>query len=425
MAELSDTYRKTTLRNGIRVITERIPYVRSVSLGLWVGIGSAHEDAAQRGISHVIEHMLFKGTPTRSARQIAELMDSIGGNLNAFTDKEATCYHARVVDAHGPLALDVLSDMFMRSCFDQVELRKEQQVILEEIRMYDDSPDEINQDLFLKSVWSGSSLGEPIIGYAPTVSSVTPELIRAYMSARYSPQAVVVTAAGNVVHEQFVEQAQRLLGEMNGGLAPSDVARPEFFPIRVIQRKDCEQTYVMIGVEGMAASDERRYTVSILDAILGGGMASRLFQEIREKRGLVYSVYSMHSAYRPGGTFAVVAATRPKNAGEVVRLVRAELAQAAAEGVSESELARAKEHLKGGMLLSLESTSTRMLRLGRTELNVGRNVPASEVADRIDAVTKADVDALAAAMFGSGRIAMTVVGPVDEAFDGDALAQSA
>jgi predicted Zn-dependent peptidase len=425
MAELNETYRKSTLRNGIRVITERIAHVRSISLGLWVGIGSAHEESGQRGISHVIEHMLFKGTPSRSARQIAELMDSIGGNLNAFTDKEATCYHARVVDEHGPLALDVLADMFMHSIFDPVELRKEQQVILEEIRMYDDSPDEINQDLFLKSAWSGSPLGEPIIGYASTVSNLTPDLIRSYMSARYSPDAVVLTAAGNVDHDAFVAQAERLLGQMHGGLSPADVARPEFFPVRVVQRKDCEQTYVLIGVEGMAVSDERRYIVSILDAILGGGMASRLFQEIREKRGLVYSVYSMHNAYRPGGTFAVAAASRPQNAGEVVRLIRCELAQMAAAGVSDLEVARAKEHLKGGMLLSLESTSTRMLRLGRTEFNVGRNVPPAEVAERIDAVTKSDVDALAASMFASGRFAMTVVGPVDEAFDGDALAQSA
>jgi predicted Zn-dependent peptidase len=425
MTDTADTYAKTTLSNGIRVVTERIPHVRSVSLGIWVGIGSAHEDAAQRGISHVIEHMLFKGTPTRDARAIAELMDSIGGNLNAFTDKEATCYHARVVDVHAPLALGVLSDMFRHSLFDADELRKEQQVILEEIRMYDDSPDDINQDLFLRSVWAGSPLGEPIIGYADTVSSVTPDLIRAYIAARYVPRSVIVSAAGNVDHAAFAADVERLLGGMQGADPVADAPAPQFHQVRVVQRKDSEQVYVMMGVEGTASSDDRRYPVSVLDAILGGGMASRLFQEIREKRGLVYSVYSMHNAYRPGGAFAVAASTRAQNAAEVVGLVRSELAKLAANGVTPEETARAKEHLKGSLLLSLESTSNRMMRLGRTELNLGRNVPAGEIAARIDAVTKADVDQLAATLFGGGRMAMTVVGPVDEDFDAGALAQSA
>ena len=420
MTDQDDLYQKSTLPNGIRVVTERIAHVRSVSLGLWVGIGSAHEDSAQRGISHVIEHMLFKGTPTRSARAIAELMDSIGGNLNAFTDKEATCYHARVVDVHAPLALEVLSDMFLHSLFDPAELAKEKQVILEEIRMYDDSPDDINQDLFLRSVWSGSPLGEPIIGYAETVSSITPELIRSYIANRYAPASVIVTAAGNVDHNAFAADVARLLGGMPIGAAVADVAAPHFHPVR-----DSEQAYLMLGVEGTSSSDERRYPISVLDAILGGGMASRLFQEIREKRGLVYSVYSMHNAYRPGGTFAVSAATRPQNAAEVIALVRAELASLAASGVTEDEIARAKEHLKGGLLLALESTNTRMMRLGRSELNIGRHVSASEVAARIEAVTKPEIDAIAAAMFGNAGTALTVVGPVDEDFDAGVLAESA
>jgi predicted Zn-dependent peptidase len=425
MTDQDDSYEKSTLPNGIRVVTERIAHVRSVSLGLWVGIGSAHEDSAQRGISHVIEHMLFKGTPKRNARAIAELMDSIGGNLNAFTDKEATCYHARVVDVHAPLALEVLSDMFLHSLFDPVELAKEQQVILEEIRMYDDSPDDINQDLFLRSAWSGSPLGEPIIGYAETVSGITPDLIRTYIDDRYVPASVIVTAAGNVDHASFAADVERLLGGMHGGLAVADVDMPHFHPVRVVRRKDSEQAYIMLGVEGTSSSDERRYPISVLDAILGGGMASRLFQEIREKRGLVYSVYSMHNAYRPGGTFAVSAATRPQNAAEVVALVRAELASLVASGVTAEEIARAKEHLKGGLLLALESTNTRMMRLGRSELNVRRHVPASEVAARIEAVTKPEIDAIASAMFGGARTALTVVGPVDEDFDSGVLAESA
>jgi len=425
MTEHDETYQKTTLPNGIRVVTERIEHVRSVSLGLWVGIGSAHEDGAQRGISHVIEHMLFKGTPSRSARAIAELMDSIGGNLNAFTDKEATCYHARVVDVHAPLALEVLSDMFLHSLFDPVELTKEKQVILEEIRMYDDSPDDINQDLFLRSAWSGSPLGEPIIGYADTVSSITPDLIRSYIAERYMPASVIVAAAGNVDHATFAADVERLLGGLRGGAPIADAPAPQFHSVRVVRRKESEQTYLMLGVEGTSSADDRRYPLSVLDAILGGGMASRLFQEIREKRGLVYSVYSMHNAYRPGGTFAVSAATRPQNAAEVISLVRAELASLAASGVTADEIARAKEHLKGGLLLALESTNTRMMRLGRSELNVGRHIPASEVAARIEAVTKPDIDALAASMFAGSSTALTVVGPVDDDFDAGVLAESA
>ena len=417
---------KTTLRNGIRVITETAPHVRSASLGVWVAVGSSHEDPRLRGISHCIEHMLFKGTPARSARDIAELMDSVGGHLNAFTDKESTCYHARVVDTHVPLAVDVLSDMFLHSLFDPEELSKEQQVILEEIKMYDDSPDEVSQDLFLKSVWGGSALGEPTIGYAETVSAITRQSILEYMSGKYLPNAVVVTAVGNIEHEAFVREAERRFGIMPAGGVHDDPQSPLFRPVSVVKQKDSEQVYILIGAEGTSAADERRYVYSVLDAILGGGMASRLFQEIREKRGLVYSVYSTHQTYRTGGLFTIAASTRPKNASEVLGLVRQELARLVENGVSADEVARAKEHLKGALLLSLESTSTRMLRLGRTELVAGRTIPPSEVIEKIDAVTKDEVDAVARTLFTPGRLALTVLGPVDDRFEAEArLPQSA
>ncbi len=407
------TYRKTVLDNGVRVITERVDHVRSAALGVWVGVGSSHEEAPIRGISHLIEHMLFKGTPARSARQIAETMDSVGGNLNAFTDKEVTCYHGRVVDAHVPLAFEVLCDMFRNAKFDAADLRNEQQVILEEIRMYDDSPDEVSQDLFLRSVWAGSSLGEPTIGYADTVSGITRESIVAYMQKRYTPDRVVVTAAGNVEHDAFVDLVRTFLGGMTGTFDGTEPPTPVFRATVGGKNKDCEQVYVLVGAEGASASDERRYALSVLDAILGGGMASRLFQEIREKRGLVYSVYSSHNAYRSGGIFSISASTGPKNAQEVVSLIRAELARMAEEGVSADELYRAKEHIKGGMLLSLESTSTRMIRLGRSELNIGQYIPTAEVTARIDAVTKEQVDEEARRLFAPQRLALTVLGPVD------------
>jgi len=413
MAMSDETYQKTLLGNGIRVITEHISFIRSAAIGVWVGVGSSHEEAPIRGISHLIEHMLFKGTPTRSARQIAETMDSVGGHLNAFTDKEVTCYHARVVDVHSELAMRVLADMFLHAKCDPVDLRNEQQVILEEIRMYDDSPDEISQDLFMRSVWAGSSLGEPTIGYAETVSAINRDLITQYMRARYTPDRVVVTAAGNVDHAAFVTLTQELLGSMQGRFDGVDPPAPTFRPTVTGKHKDCEQVYVLVGAEGTSASDDVRYPLSVLDAILGGGMASRLFQEIREKRGLVYSVFSSHNPYRSGGIFSISASTSPKNAQEVVSLVRSELAHLVEDGVLPDELSRAKEHIKGTMLLSLESTSTRMIRLGRTELNLGRHVSPAEVIARIDAVTKEEVDEAARRIFAPQRLALTVLGPVD------------
>jgi predicted Zn-dependent peptidase len=419
-------YQKTVLPNGIRVVTERIDHVPSAAIGLWVAVGSSHESAPQRGISHCIEHMLFKGTASRSARQIAELMDSVGGHLNAFTDKESTCYHARVVDTRVPLAQEILSDMFVHSVFDSEELRKEKQVILEEIRMYDDSPDEVSQDLFLKSVWDGSTLGEPTIGFADTVNAISRQSILDYMRASYAPSSVIVTAAGNVDHAAFAAEVERGLGALTACAGVTDPPPPHFLPVRVVQRKDCEQVYVLVGAEGTSAADETRFVYSVLDTILGGGMASRLFQEIREKRGLVYSVYSSHQTYRAGGLMTIAAATRPANAATVLDLIRVELAKLMESGVTDEETARAKEHLKGGLLLSLESTSARMLRLGRTEMVLGRAVPPSEVIEKVDAVTSAQVNAIARSIFRPERLAVTVLGPVDERFNEDArLAQSA
>lgn len=409
-------HKRSTLPNGIRVITERIPTVRSASVGLWVGVGSSHEEPPLRGISHCIEHMLFKGTRTRSARDIAEFMDSVGGNLNAFTDKETTCYHARIVDSALSVTIDLIGDMFLNSVFDPVELRKEQQVIVEEIRMYDDSPDEVANDLFIRSVWAGSPLGEPTIGYEQTVNAVTREYILTYMRQRYTPGSVVLTAAGNVDHDAMAAQALTLFGGMSGHDMLGDPSEPQFVPAAVVQRKESEQVYVLFGAEGTNARDDRRYALSLLDTILGGGMASRLFHEIREARGLAYSVYSSHNPYRNAGLLTVAATTSPKNAREVVSLIRQELANMAERGVSSAELARAKQHVKGGMLLSLESTGTRMLRLGRSELNIGRHVPVQEIIERIDAVAKEEVDALARLFFAPNKLALTVVGPVDEQF---------
>ncbi len=403
------------MRSGVRVLTESMPYVRSASLGIWADVGSAAEGHEQRGISHVVEHMLFKGTARRSAREIAETMDGVGGNLNAFTDKEATCYYAKVIDHHVPLAIDVLADMFLNSTFAPDELAKEQQVILEEIRMYEDSPEELIHDLFVRSMWEGSNLGEPTIGYAETVARLTSDDLRAHLRARYAPNTVVFAAAGNVDHDAIVALVEKSFGQYGGEAARPVAERPVLTPTMLVKRKDTEQAYVMLGTHGLSACDERRYVLSVLDTILGGGMSSRLFQEVREKRALAYSVYSFQQPYRDAGLFGVSAGTSPERVGECVEVIASELATFAERGPSEGEVALAREHIKGSLTLSLESSSSRMIRLGRNEFNLGRQIAIEEIEACVDAVTAQEVGALARELFEPSTLGLCVLGPVDDA----------
>ncbi len=404
----------TTLSNGLRVLTESMPAVRSASIGIWADVGSALEAPAQRGISHLVEHMLFKGTTRRTAREIAESMDGVGGNLNAFTDKEATCYYAKVIDRHVPLALDVLADMFLHSTFDPNELAKEQNVVLEEIKMYEDSPDELIHDLFLQTLWKGSSLGDPTIGFAESIVGVTPDDLRAHMRAHYAPNSVLVTAAGNVDHAQFVAEVARQFAGFTGAVSLPPPEAPSAHPATFVRQKDSEQAYVVVGSQGLSARDERRYALSVLDTVLGGGMSSRLFQEIREKRGLVYTVYSFQAAYRAAGLFGVYAGTSPEKVQACIDVIAEQFRAIAAEPVGAAELQLAKEHLKGNLTLALESSSSRMIRLGRNELAFGRQIGAEEVEARIDAVTAADVQSLAAELLAPEALGLCVIGPVDE-----------
>jgi predicted Zn-dependent peptidase len=408
-------FRTSTLPNGVRVLTESMPYVRSASLGIWADVGSAAERPQQRGISHLVEHMLFKGTERRSAREIAETMDAVGGNLNAFTDKEATCYYGKVIDHHVPLAIDVLSDMFLNSTFAPEELAKEQKVVLEEIRMYDDSPDEMIHDLFVRTMWQGSNLGEPTIGYAETVSSLTSDDLRDHLRAHYAPNTVVVAAAGNVEHDAVVALVEQHFAGYTGVSVTPEPERPRLTPATLVKRKDTEQAYVVLGSRGLSVRDERRYALSILDTILGGGMSSRLFQEVREKRGLAYSVYSFQQGYRESGLFGVSAGTSPSSVGECVDVIVSELARMADDGPTDAELTLAKEHIKGSLTLSLESSSSRMIRLGRSEFNLGRQLTIEEIERAFDAVTYEDVTALARELFAPESLGLCVLGPVDDA----------
>jgi len=391
-----------------------MPAVRSVSLGIWADVGSAAERPPQRGISHLVEHMLFKGTSRRSAREIAETMDGVGGNLNAFTDKETTCYYAKVIDTHVPLALDVLADMFVHSTFDPGELAKEQKVVLEEIRMYDDSPDDMVHDVFTRTMWARSSLGEPTIGYTETISALASDDLRAHMAERYAPNTVVVTAAGNVDHDAFVALVDAALADFRGAGSVLPAVVPDATPATVVRRKDTEQAYAMLGVRGLAVDDPRRFTLSVADVVLGGGMSSRLFQEVREKRGLAYSVYSFQQSYRGGGLFGVSAGIAPASAQECVDVVIAELARFANEGPTEAETALAREHLKGALALSLESSSSRMMRLGRSEFDLAERLEIDEVERRIDAVERDAVHALARELITPQALGVCILGPLDD-----------
>jgi predicted Zn-dependent peptidase len=407
-------YRKTTLPSGLRILTEAMPAIRSASIGVWADVGSSVESREKRGVSHIVEHMLFKGTQRRTARAIAEAMDGVGGNLNAFTDKESTCYYAKVIDRHVPLATNVLADMFLNSTFDPQELGKEQKVVLEEIKMYEDSPDELIHDLFLQTMWKGSNLGEPTIGFVDTIAGFTPADLRGHMKTHYAPNSVVVAAAGNVDHDRFVELVTAEFATFAGSCVLPSPESPRATPSWLVRQKDSEQAYVVVGTRGVSVRDDRRYALSVLDTMLGGGMSSRLFQEIREKRGLVYTVYSFQAAYRAAGLFGVYAGTSPENVQACIDVIGEQFAKIRGVRVDNDELQLAKEHMKGNLTLSLESTSSRMIRLGRNEFALGRHVSSEEIEQRIDAVTAGEVQELARELLAEENLGLCIIGPVDE-----------
>ena len=407
--------KKSVLTNGVRVITEAMSSVRSASIGLWVDVGSSAEAPRLRGISHMVEHMLFKGTQRRSAREIAEALDSVGGDLNAFTDKETTCYYAKVIDRHVPLAIDVLSDMLAHSLFDPEELRKERNVVLEEIKMYEDAPDDLVHEVFSQQLWEGSDLGAPTIGFPETVGALESSDLRAHLAAHYAPNAVVLCAAGNVDHDEIVALAERALGAQTGTAALPAAQAPAVRHALVRRSKEIEQVHLVLGGACVSARDERRFALSVAQTILGGGMSSRLFQEVREKRGLVYTITAYGSTYREAGSLAVYAGTSLKNAQPCIDTILDEVDRLASVPVAAEELRLAKEHLKGSMTLGLESTSSRMMRLGRQELVHGREIPQEEIEARIDAVTAEGVLEIANLAFAPQRRSLALVGPTTAA----------
>ncbi len=404
---------REVLPNGVRVVTENITYVQSVALGIWVGVGARDESDKLRGISHVIEHMLFKGTPTRTALQIADQIDSVGGDINAFTSKESTCYYVRMLSEHVPLAIDVLCDMFLNSVVDPEELAREQNVILEEIKRRDDEPDDLVHDVFAEAMWPGHVLGKSVIGTPDTVSGLKSLDLKDYMASRYTPDTIVVAAAGNLNHDEIVAMVQERLGHRKGKKSDwraSDAA-PQFTPATAYVEKPIEQVNLVLGVPGYSQLSDDKYKLSILDNILGGSMSSRLFQEIREKRGLAYSIGSFAQSFREGGYFAVYSGTGAKTANQVIDLVKAEFANVRKNNITEKELDRAKNQFRGSIVMSQESMNSRMMRIGRNELVYDRVIPTEEVMAKIVAVSLDDVAEVAEHLFGREEYAMATVGP--------------
>ncbi|WP_312562302.1 pitrilysin family protein [Anaerospora sp.] len=407
-------YQKSVLPNGIRVVSEAIPYVKSVTLGVWVGTGSRSEQQHNHGISHFIEHLLFKGTTSRSAKDIAEVVDEVGGQLNAFTAKEYTCYYIKVVDTHMELAIDILSDMLINSRFDPEDIAREREVVLEEVKMYEDSPDELVHDIHLDRNWSGHALGRNILGTAESISAFDRSLVLDYYHDFYTPDNMVVAAAGNLSHELLVELTDRFFSKLASKKAAVVHPVPLLTPTRIFQAKDTEQVNLCLGTVSVAQNAPEIYPVHILNNILGGGISSRLFQSIREERGLAYSVYSYQTNYSDAGLLTVYAGTRPANTEQVIQLILAEISKLKKAGITEKELTRAKEQIKGSLLLGLESSSSRMSRIGKMEITLGKFITLDEVVEKIEQVTVPTIQSITEQLFRPETFCFTALGPVDE-----------
>lgn len=413
----------TTLDNGTRVITEAMPHVRSATLGWWVGVGSRDEHEAVAGASHFLEHLLFKGTRRRSAREIAEAIDAVGGEANAFTSQEYTCFYARVLDRDVGVALDVIGDMIREAACGADHVEAERRVVLEEILMHLDSPDELAHSLFCEAHFGGHPLGREVLGSEASVRAVGRDDIAGWYQRHYQPDNVVVAAAGNVAHDHIVAGVRHALGE-HGAPAPSSPVRTapgERGHGVAVRSRPTEQTQVVLGGPGLARGDERRWAVAVLDVALGGSMASRLFQEIRERRGLAYTVGSEQAQHVDAGTFNVFAGTNPSQVGELVEVLRAQLDDVRQQGLSDEELARARASLAGSIVLGLEDTGSRMVRLGGSQITGTPLLDVDAVLARIDAVDH-DAVAEAAQAVLSGPFTLALVGPVDDV-DVTALAQ--
>ena len=398
--------------NGVRLITETMDHVRSVSVGVWLTRGSRHEPLEHGGIAHFVEHMLFKGTTTRSAQDIAQEVDCLGGHLDAFTSKEYAGYYIKVLDEHLSKAIDVLSDLVLNPAFAPADVEREKKVILEEIKMVEDTPDDLVHELFTQSFWDGHPLGRPILGSPESVEALTSDVLRTYFDGTYTAGNLVIVAVGNVTHERMRELVAPPFGRLFARSDDTNERPPAVLPQAQVRTKELEQSHVCLGTSSYPQNHDDRYAAYVLNTMLGGSMSSRLFQNVREKRGLAYAVFSNLSAYRDAGSLTVYAGCANEAVREVVTLVVQELRGMKVEP-PEAELRRAKDHLKGSLMLSLESTSSRMSNLARQEMYFDRQFSLDETLDSIEQVSAADVVRVARDLFANGSLGATVLGQTD------------
>jgi predicted Zn-dependent peptidase len=410
---VTEEYRKSVLPNGIRVITERMPHVRSVAVGVWVETGSRREPETRGGVSHLIEHLVFKGTATRTAEEIARTMDSVGGQMDAFTTKEHTCFYVQVLDEHLPLAVDLLTDILLHPLFEAEELEREKSVVLQEIKMVEDTPDDIIHDIFAEQVWTGHPLGRPILGTRDAVSGYDRTAVLSHFTEEYVPPKVIIAVAGNVTHQEVVD----LFGRGFNGFRREAPERPNQPPAMRpgvnIVAKTLEQVHLVVGFPGLPHAAPERYALFLLNDVVGGSMSSRLFQEVRERQGLVYAIHSGVQSFLDTGLLYVYAATDPPNFSKVLKSTLKEVRDLKKVGVTEDELRRAKDHLKGSLMLSLESTSSRMSNLARQEIYFDRQFGLDETLEGIEAVTADDVERVAHELFSNRALGATVLGQMN------------
>ncbi|MCY0900924.1 MAG: pitrilysin family protein [Firmicutes bacterium] len=401
-----------TLPNGLRIVLEDIPFVRSVSMGIWIGTGSRDERPEQSGVSHLLEHMFFKGTARMNARELAEVFDGIGGQVNAYTSKEYTCFHAKVLDEHAQLALSVLADMLYNSLLDPVELEREKMVVLEEIKMYEDNPEEAVHDLIIEETFANHPLATNILGTVESLEGLDRDALLLYIHERYTPDNIVISVCGHIDSAKMLNDIEALFGKATRTVQSGSILVPTFIPAQVFRARPVEQAHVCLGLPGLHYEHPDSYAMVLLNSILGSSSSSRLFQEIRENRGMAYSVFSYHSAYRDCGLFAIYFGANPAQSQAVIELVEEMIGQWRRDGVTDGELRRAKDQLKGSLMLSLESTSSRMSRLGKNELLLSRQVELDEMIDDIEAVTEQEVGALIQTIF-QGDFSFVAMGPGD------------
>lgn len=408
-------YKKFILNNGIKVIAKEIPSVRSVSIGVWVNTGSSIENEDNNGISHFIEHMLFKGTFKRTAKDIASSMDSIGGQLNAFTSKECTCYYSKVVDSHINIAIDILSDMLFNSKFDDKDIEKEKSVVCEEINMYEDSPEDLAYDSLSKLVFNKHSLGLPILGTYDSVKSFNKDTLKKYMKKNYSSDNIVIAVAGSFEESYLIKELEKKFGQvsLSKGIK-NEIEKPIFNSNYTYKNKDIEQIHLCLGFEGLPNDDDTLYPLFILNNIFGGSMSSRLFQSVREEHGLAYSIYTHPSFYKDFGLFTIYVSLNPSQLTNLLPLISKEIKEIASYYITEDELKRSKEQLKGNYILGLESTSSIMTMLGKSQI-YGKKIRSSEeVINKIDNVDMNDIKSIINKIFKKDKLSLSIVGNIDE-----------